>query len=269
MNKLEELKKLRNNVNLIVKNIDNYPKDEINVVVANHNCLMDIFYLPMALPEEIVSLISARLVYKNELERKTLVNKYLYAMPVEAHGGPMYTNMCLQQALWFLQNKKSVSIFPEGAYVYDRKIFRGHTGASRLVYDARGENNQHVNLVPVSIYVSRNADLDNYKQIGDDVEISFLETIDYEESYYNYKHALEKDEKNIFLHQPIDIAMERIANNLGIPYENNYIKLRNKGNVIFNDGSVVDTILAQQNCYINRYNDELMDRSLKLLKLMK
>ena len=45
MNKLENLKELRNKVNLIVKNVDNYPKDEINVVVANHNCLMDIFYL--------------------------------------------------------------------------------------------------------------------------------------------------------------------------------------------------------------------------------
>ena len=57
MNKLEELKKLREHVNLVVKNLDNYPKDEINVLVSNHNCLMDIFYLPMALPEEIISLM--------------------------------------------------------------------------------------------------------------------------------------------------------------------------------------------------------------------
>lgn len=59
MNKLEELKKLRNQVNLIIKNVDNYPKGEINVLVSNHNCLMDIFYLPMSLPEEIISFISA------------------------------------------------------------------------------------------------------------------------------------------------------------------------------------------------------------------
>lgn len=87
MNKLEELKKLREHVNLVVKNLDNYPKDEINVLVSNHNCLMDIFYLPMALPEEIISLISARLVYKNENNRKEIVNRYLNAMPIEAHGG--------------------------------------------------------------------------------------------------------------------------------------------------------------------------------------
>lgn len=268
MNKLENLKELRNKVNLIVNNVDNYPKDELNVVVANHNCLMDIFYLPMALPKEIVSLISARLVYKNEQARKDLVNKYLYAMPVEAHGGPAYTNMCLTQALEFLLNKKSVSIFPEGAYVYDKKIFRGHTGASRLVYNARN-NQQHVNLVPVSIYVSRNDDLDNYNKIGDNVEITILPPIDYEESYYNYKWAKNKEEKNIFLHQPIDIAMEQIANILDIPYENNYIKLRNKGNVIFSDGSLVDTQIAQQAKYVNRYNEELNYQRVKLLKIMK
>ncbi len=268
MNKLENLKELRNQVNLIVKNIGNYPKDEINVVVANHNCLMDIFYLPMALSSEIVSLISARLVYKNEQERKNFVNKYLYAMPVEAHGGPAYTNMCLNQALEFLLNRKSVYIFPEGAYVYDRKIFRGHTGASRLVYNARNKH-QQVNLVPISIYVSRNDDLDCYNKIGDNVEVTILPPVDYEEAYYNYKHVKAREEKNTFLHQPMDVAMENIANNLGMPYENSYIKLRNKGNVIFSDGSVVDTISAQQAEYVNRYNKELKDRSIKLLKIMR
>ncbi len=268
MNKLENLKELRNKINLIVKNIDIYPKDEINVVVANHNCLMDIFYLPMALPKEIVSLISARLVYKNEQERKDIVNKYLYAMPLEAHGGPVYTNMCLAQALKFLLSQKSVSIFPEGAYVYDRKIFRGHTGASRLVYNARSHS-QLVNLVPVSIYVSRNNDLDSYNKTGDNVEITILPPIDYEEAYYNYKCAESREEKNIFLHQPIDIAMEQIASTLNIPYENNYIKLRNKGNVIFSDGLLVDTAIAQQDEYVSRYNEELEEQTLKLLKIMK
>lgn len=107
MNKLEELQKLRKQVNLIINNIDIYPKKEINVLVANHNCLMDIFYLPMALPEEIVSLISARLVYKNENNRKEIVNKYLHAMPIEAHGGSIYANICLEQATKFLENGKS------------------------------------------------------------------------------------------------------------------------------------------------------------------
>lgn len=268
MNKLEELKKLMEQVNLVVKNSDNYIQDEVNVLVSNHNCLMDIFYLPMILPEEIVSLISARLVYKNEDDRKSIIDKYLYAMPIEAHGGSVYANMCLKQATKFLINGKSVAIFPEGAYVYERKIFRGRTGASRLVYNARN-NGQQVNLVPVSIYVSRNDDLDNYNKIGDNVEITILPPIDYEEAYYNYRYTQNKEEMNMFLHQPIDTAMQCIADNLGIPYENNYIELKAKGNVMFSDGSVVDVATALNDEYVSRYNKELNGRVLKLLKSMR
>lgn len=268
MNKLDELKKLRSQVNLIVKNLDNYPKEEINVLVSNHNCLMDIFYLPMSLPEEIVSLISARLVYKNENDRKEIVNKYLYAMPIEAHGGSIYANMCLEQAIQILEKGKSVNIFPEGAYVYDKKIFRGRTGASRLVYNSR-DNGQRVNLVPVSIYVSRNNDLDSYNKIGDNMEVNILPSINYEDAYYNYKHSQTKEERNTFLHQPIDIAMQSIANSLGLPYDENYIELRTKGNVMFADGNVVDVNTAQNNEFIHRYNEELKTRTLRLLKNMK
>lgn len=268
MNKLDELKKLRNQVNLVIKNLDNYPKGEVNVLVSNHNCLMDIFYLPMSLPEEIVSLISARLVYKNENNRKEIINKYLHAMPIEAHGGSIYANMCLEQAIKFLENGKSVSIFPEGAYVYDKKIFRGRTGASRIVYNAR-KNGRQVNLVPVSIYVSRNDDLDNYDKIGDNVEINILPSINYEDAYYNYKHSQTKEEMNTFLHHPIDVAMQCIAKSLEIPYDGDYIELRPKGNVMFANGDVIDVNTAQNNEFIGKYSDELNRRTLKLLKKMR
>lgn len=267
MNKLEELRELRKQVNLVVKTPENYPKNEINVLISNHNCLMDIFYLPSVLPEEIVSLISARLVYKNENDRKNIVNKYLHTFPIEAHGGSIYTNMCLEQAIKFLERGKSVNIFPEGAYVPDRKIFRGHTGASRIIYNAKN-NGKKVNLVPVSIYVSRTDDLDNYNKVGDNVEITILEPIDYEDAYYNYRNAQNKEEKNIFLHQPIDIAMQCIAGSLGIPYDDNYIELRSKGNVMFADGSVVDVNTAQNDEFVSRYKEELNDRALSLLKSM-
>ena len=267
MNKLEELKKLRNQMNLIVKNIENYPTKETNVLVANHNCLMDIFYLPMSLPEEIISLISARLVYKKEGDRKDVINKYLHTMPIEAHGGKIYTKLCLDYATKFLEQGRSISIFPEGAYVYDEKIFRGHTGASRMTYKAR-KMGRKVNLIPVSIRTAKIDNLDEYKKTSGDVEITFLPAIDYEESYYGYKHADSQIERNRFLHQPIDIAMKTIASNLNIPYENNYIELRAKGNVIFEDGSTVDVYKAQNAKYITRYNEELETRVLKLSKMI-
>ncbi len=261
MSKLEELEKLRKQFNLIVNGLNNYPKGEINVLVSNHNCLMDIFYLPMAIPEELVSLISARLVYKNEDDRKYIVNKYLNAFPIEAHGGRKYTKMCLEHASEILQSGRSVNIFPEGAYVLENNIYKGHTGASRIIYDAR-KNISQINLVPVSISISKKEDLENYKNLGGGViEITILPSIDYKEAYYNYNYAKNYEEANEFLHIPIDIAMKNIANNLKMAYVDNYIELKPKGNVMFADGSVVDVNLAQQNEFAQKYNCELMKRT--------
>lgn len=268
MSKLEELKQLRKDVNLIVNNLDYYPRNEINVLVSNHNCLMDIFYLPMSLPEEIISLISARLVYKNENDRKDVVNRYLHAMPIEAHGGSKYANICLEQAIKFLQHGKSVNIYPEGAYVPDKKVFRGHTGASRIVFNAR-KLGKNVNLIPISINVSKDCDLDDYNKKGANVVVTILPAIDYEDSYYNYRYVTKKEERNELLHQPIDIAMKCIANNLGIPYVNDYIELRTKGNVMFGDGSIVDVNTAQEEEFVKRYDQELNDRTLRLIKNIK
>lgn len=268
MNKLEELQKLRGQVNLTVNGLENYPKNETNILIPNHNCLMDIFYLPMVLPEEIISIISARLIYKNDEERKATINRYLHAFPIEAHGGRMYASICLEQASRFLTSGLSLSIFPEGAYVPDNKVFKGHTGGSRILFSAR-ENGTHVNLIPVSIYVSRNYDLDNYSMVGDDVEVTILPPVDYEEAYYNYSYSRTIEEMNAALHRPIDDAMQSIAATLKVPYEDAYIELWPKGNVIFADGSVVDVGTAQEEQYIKRYNQELDDRAQRLIRSLR
>lgn len=268
MSKREELENLRQQVNLIIHNRDNYPRNELNVLVSNHNYLMDIFYLPASLPEEIISLISARLIYKNEEARKRMIERYLHAMPIEAHGGSKYTNMCLSYAEYFLKHGKSISIFPEGAYVYDNNIFKGHTGASRILFNARNENKQ-VNLVPVSILAPKTGDLDDYNRIGETIEISILPPIDYEEAYYNFRHTMSEEEKNTFLHEPVDKAMRSIAANIGIPYIDKYIELRPKGNVIFSDGTTVETSLAQNEEFTTRYDEELRARALKISRSIK
>lgn len=268
MNKKEELQKLRSQVNLIIHQKENYPKGEVNVLVSNHNCLMDIFYLPASIPEEVISLISARLIYKNEVERKETIERYLYAMPIEAHGGSAYTKICLDYATKFLIMGKSISIFPEGAYVYDQNIFKGHTGASRIIFNAR-EKGQPVNLVPVSILAPKTGDLDDYNRRGETIEVSILPPINYEEAYYNYCHSNNETEKNLFLHEPVDTAMKTIAANLNLPYLDEYIALRPKGNVIYADGTTIETSEAQREEYQNRYNEELKDRTLKLCRILK
>lgn len=93
--------------------------------------------------------------------------------------------------------------------------------------------------------------------------------INYEEAYYNFRHASSQTERNASLHVPIDIAMKSIATTLGIPYVDEYIELRPKGNVIFKDGSTVETSLAQSEEYLARYNEELMTRALKISRSIK
>ena len=97
-NKLDELKKLKNDL-IKVNGLENIDNKIPSIIISNHNCLMDIFYLPLVLNNEIVSLISPRLIYKKVENRQETVNKYLYAMPIEAHGGKTYSNICIKQSI--------------------------------------------------------------------------------------------------------------------------------------------------------------------------
>lgn len=268
-NKLEQLKKLRDELGIVVNGVENYPTDRPVVAIGNHNCLMDIFYLPMVLPSETVSLVSARLMYKKEIERQEMVNKYLYPMPIEAHGGKVYSDMCLKYAGDILSKNISVNIFPEGAYVEENVIYKGRTGASRILYDAK-ERGVNPYFVPIAINVkNENLDMDNYTVLdANDVEISILEPIDYDEFYYLYNQSNNPEDKNKALHMPVDKGMRDIARILEREYVDEYIKLRPKGNVIFDDGSVVDTSDAQDKKYITYYSSSLEEQSKKLIKTL-
>jgi len=107
-NKLIQLKEM---LNLEIEGRENFPTDAPSVVIANHNCLKDIFYVPAALPNNSVSLISSRLVYKNIKERKKAIHDLLYPMPIEAHGGGGYAEICLKYAAKLLRNGCTLSIF--------------------------------------------------------------------------------------------------------------------------------------------------------------
>lgn len=268
MTKLEELKKIREKIDLEVKGIDNYDLKTPTIFIANHNCLLDIFYLPMSIPIEIVSLISSRLIYKKENSRQEMVNKYLNSFPIEAHGGMKYANMCLEYAGELLKEGMSLSIFPEGAYIQDCVIHKGRTGATRILYNARS-NDLKINLVPVSISIDKNGiDLDDYSHFDKSVIVTILKPIDYEEEYYKYINTDDMVEKNQCLHIPIDKGMKQIASNLGIEYKDEYIKLRPKGNVIFADGTTVQTDQAIEESYISQYEEELKQK-VKTLGLYK
>lgn len=86
--------------------------------------------------DKIISLISSRLIYKRDIKRQEVVNKYLYSMPIEAHGGKEYAN--LESAASLLSNGYNLNIFPEGAYIDDKEhVYKGRTGASRILFRAK------------------------------------------------------------------------------------------------------------------------------------
>lgn len=267
--KLEELKELRDQLNISINGLNNYQVGEPNLIICNHNCLMDIFYLPSVLPEETVSLVSARLMYKKDPERKKMVNRYLNAMPIEAHGGRLYSSLCLKYATELLCNNISLNIFPEGAYVPENIIYRGRTGASRILFYAR-KNGIKPNLIPVSINIKNEIkDLDNFYPNDDEVEINILEPINYDEAYFMFMDTNNPEYKNTALHMPIDEGMRLIADSIDRKYVNEYIKLRPKNNVIFDDGSTLDTSIAQSLFYIQQYNHRLDKEKEKILKALK
>ena len=261
MNKLDELKKLREEANIKI----NYEIDKLNdgpnIYIANHNCLMDIFYLPSCLDHNIGNLISARLCYKKDEERLKVVNKFLYSLPIEAHGGKDIANICKYYASRLLQNNIDIAMFPEGAYLGDNIIYRGRTGATQILFKYIELTAKKANLIPVAIDIrNKKSDLDCYYH-DKDSEVEY--------AFYKYNKANDLKVKNSCVHAPIDSAMQSIASRLNREYVNNYIELRPKGNVIFENGETIDTDKLTQDD-INRYDKELEKRTNRLvLKLRK
>ena len=265
MSKIDELRKLREEIDIKIKGEENYPKDAPSVIITNHNRLTDIIYTPVAFDDDIVSLVSARLVYKQDIDRLKMINKYLNAFPIEAHGGHDYANMCIDYASRFLLADKSVSICPEGAYLEGRDIvYRGRTGAARILFNSLYYNN-YAYLLPVSIDVESNNDLDCYTpDKNDKVKIEIMRPINPIKYYREYNSSYEKD-KNKVLHELTKEGMVQIAKSLNRTYKDEYIKLRPKGNVMFKDGAIIDTKKAQDIMYEEQYENDLKELSLKLI----
>ena len=82
ISKLDELRELREKLNISVNGLENIKENKSAILVSNHSCLMDIFYVPCVIDKDIISLISSRLMYKNDTLRKNVVNKYLNGFPI-------------------------------------------------------------------------------------------------------------------------------------------------------------------------------------------
>ncbi len=266
-NKKDALKEFGERINLNVFGMENYNEKIPTIFIANHNCLMDIFYLPAALTNGSVSLISPRIMYKKNLERQRMAEELLYSMPIEAHGGKKYSQICLKYARKFLYNNIDITIFPEGAYIDPNPyVYKGHTGASRILFDVR-KSGIFANIIPVAIeIISNNLDLDGFNINDDIINIYILSPINYYIYFKEYISTKDINEKNKFLHLVIDEGMINIAKVLNKTFCNEYIELYPKNNVIFENGCTVDKNIAQDKYYIDLYENEIRNRFYKILR---
>lgn len=258
ISKLDELRELREKLNISVNGLENIKENKSAILVSNHSCLMDIFYVPCVIDKDIISLISSRLMYKNDTLRKNVVNKYLNGFPIEAHGGIVYSQMCLEYSAKLLKDGHILSIFPEGAYIEDDgNIYKGRTGAERILFSSIGDEFKP-SIIPVAIKIDgKIEELDNYFPTDNEAKINILEPVNYEEIYYNYINTDSRKEKNLCLHQVTETAMRRIANSIGKNYIDEYIELFPKNNVIYQDGETIKTEPAQNVEHVYRYKREL------------
>lgn len=262
--KLEKLKELRSQINYVVNGYNNYPSNSTVMIFSNHCCLMDIFYVPMVINDDIVSIISARLMYKNNNEeRKKFVYDYLNPIPVEAHGGRYYSDVCINNASLVLESKMSCHIFPEGVYYPEKNVVcKGRVGGAQILFNSLSVN-KNIMLVPISLkYKEKITDLDALKQ-DNNLEINILEPIDFSLDYERYMNCDNYDDKKIFLHNVTDNAMRSIAKSLNQTYESEYFPL-DKKDMIFMDGTLINSYTSSSNYVKSIYKKNLESYTKKL-----
>lgn len=268
--KYEELKRLRENLNVVIEGIDNFPVDDRPIyLIANHSSLMDIFYLAMSALDSTVMIVSNRVAYKKTLDRKQIIDKYLYTLPIEL-ANKTYSDITLNAAVKILCQGISMSIFPEGVYNDKKSITRGRTGAARILFETCKQGIMPY-LIPVAINAKTNdPNLNRYKICEDDeIEVKVLEPVNYDYLLWEYLKCDDFKEKNIILHEVTDIGMKNIADALDIPFTGKYKKAIPKDNVMFEDGTTVFLNDANSNQNINRFKQEIENKTKNLIKILK
>lgn len=268
--KYQKLQELKERLNFIIEGLENYPEGDRPIYfIANHSCLMDIFYLSMAVPDNQVMVVSNRIVYKPIKEKQETVNKYLYTLPLEPTG-KKYADITINAASRILESGINLSIFPEGVYNDRTAITRGRTGMARILFDTckKGINPY---LVPIAIDVdTEDNTLDRYKICEEDkVTVKILEPIDYEYLIKDYICSDNRDEKNAILHEVTDTGMINIANALGVPFTGAYKPAIPKDNIMFQDGSTIPLEAAGLDVNINRFQEEIDNRTQRLVRVLK
>lgn len=268
--KYQKLQELKEQLNFIVEGLENYPRDDRPIYyIANHSCLMDIFYLSMAVPNNQVMVVSNRIVYKPIKEKQETVNKYLYTLPLEPTG-KKYANITIESASRILASGIDLSIFPEGVYNDRTAITRGRTGMARILFETCRKGVMPY-LVPIAIDVdTKDPTLDRYKVCEDDnVEVKILEPIDYEYLINDYLQSDNIGERNAILHEVTDIGMQSIADALNLPFTGEYKPAIPKDNIMFQDGTTIPLDKAGLEENVNKFAEEINNRTQNLIRVLR
>ena len=193
-----------------------------------------------------------------------LINTLLNPIPIEAHGIPFYKELCVFNASDILSKGISINIFPEGVYISDKdKIYRGRTGAVRMLFNAF-TNNPSINLVPISIkYNNKIENVDSYNFDYNNIDIFVLKPIDFYKFYEMYMSTDSYDIKNFCLHSVTDRAMLSIAESLNQEYSKDYFELDKKNMILPSGNTISDNECA--NPYIKCLYKNIIDENTKCL----
>ena len=65
--KLDELRELREKLNISVSGLENIKENEAAILVSNHSCLMDIFYVPCVIDKDIIKSYENNRIIRNSI----------------------------------------------------------------------------------------------------------------------------------------------------------------------------------------------------------
>ncbi|MQA96549.1 MAG: 1-acyl-sn-glycerol-3-phosphate acyltransferase [Streptosporangiales bacterium] len=129
--------------------VENVPRTGPALLVGNHLSFADHFFGPLPIPRKCVFLAKAE--YFTGTGLKGLISKAFFSgvgqVPIDRSGGKA-SEAALRTGLRVLASGELLGIYPEGTRSPDGKLYRGRTGAARMVLEAR------VPVVPMAVVAS-------------------------------------------------------------------------------------------------------------------
>lgn len=130
----------------VIRGLDNIPKSGAVLFVSNHLSFIDSVFLPLAVDRPIHFLAKSEYFTGRGLKGwfVRVFFRGIGQLPIDRSGGRA-SEVSLDSGLAVLAAGEQLGIYPEGTRSPDGRLYRGRTGAARMVLEA------HVSVVPVAM----------------------------------------------------------------------------------------------------------------------